>query len=150
LPASLALDVKGNLYVGDLRNHAVRKITPDGMIHTVAGTGERGFNGDDIPAPRARLSEPAGVAVALDGTLLIADGVNFRLRQVGSDGLIRTIAGTGHKGYSGDGGPAGKADLSVLDILAVNSRGEVYVADYGNHRIRKLTPLASPRPGEKK
>jgi sugar lactone lactonase YvrE len=138
LPASLALDRKGNLYVGDLRNHAIRQVTTDGAIHTVAGTGERGFSGDGMPATRARLNEPGGVAVARDGSLLIADGVNCRVRRVGPDGVIRTIAGTGRKGHVGDGGPAAQAGLSILDLLAVDARGTIYVADYGNNRIRKL------------
>jgi sugar lactone lactonase YvrE len=150
LPAALALDPKGNLYIGDFRNHVVRKVSPDGVIQTLAGTGERGFNGDCLPATRAELNEPGGVGVAPDGSLLIADGVNYRVRRVGPDGFMRTVAGTGRKGYAGDGGPVTQASLSVLDILAVDGRGNVYVADHGNHRVRKLTPTASARPGEKR
>src|SRR5207248_1587214 len=115
-------------YVGDFRNHVVRKVAPDGTISTVAGTGRAGFNGDGILATAAQLNEPGGVAVAPDGSLLIADGLNFRVRRVGPDGVIRTVAGTGRRGFSGDGGPATRADLSVLDILAVDGRGTVYVA----------------------
>jgi sugar lactone lactonase YvrE len=150
LPAALALDPKGNLYVGDFHNHVVRKVSPDGVIQTVAGTGERGFNGDGLPATRAELNEPGGVGVAPDGSLLIADGVNFRVRRVGPDGIMRTIAGTGREGYAGDGGPATQASLSVLDILAVDGRGNVYIADHGNDRVRRLTPTASAKPGEKR
>lgn len=140
LPAALALDGAGNLYVGDFRNHVVRKITRDGMIHTVAGSGKRGFNGDNIPATKADLNEPGGVAALPDGSLIIADGVNCRVRCVGSDGIIRTIAGTGHRGFSGDGGPARDAELSVIDILAADRDGNIYVADHTNNRIRKLAP----------
>jgi sugar lactone lactonase YvrE len=150
LPAALALDPKGNLYVGDFHNHVVRKIAPDGVITTVAGTGERGASADGTPATQAKLNEPGGLGIARDGSLLIADGVNFRIRRVGPDGVLQTVAGTGRRGYSGDGGPATQADLSVLDILAVDGQGNVYVADHGNNRIRKLTPAGSPRPGEKK
>ena len=139
-PAALALDSAGNLYVGDFRNHVVRKITRDGIIHTVAGSGKRGFNGDNIPATKADLNEPGGVAALPDGSLIIADGVNCRVRCLGPDGVIRTIAGTGRKGYSGDGGPARDADLSILDILAVDRDGNIFVADHTNNRIRKLTP----------
>lgn len=139
VPGSLAIDPQGNLFIGDLANHAVRKVSPSGTITTVAGTGDRGFNGDDIPAIRAQLNEPGGVAVCPDGSLLIADGGNFRVRRVDADGKITTIAGTGRKGHAGDGGPALQAELSILDILTVDDRGTVFVADYGNHRIRKLT-----------
>ncbi|WP_422931964.1 NHL repeat-containing protein [Singulisphaera sp. PoT] len=139
VPASLALDPQGNLYIDDLVNHAVRKVTPTGLITTVAGTGDRGSNGDDIPATRAQLNEPGGVAVSPDGSLMIADGGNFRIRRVDPEGKITTVAGTGHQGHAGDGGPAFQAELSVLDIMAVDDRGNVFVADYGNHRIRKLT-----------
>jgi hypothetical protein len=139
LPAALALDIQGNLYVGDFRNHVVRKITPDGIISTVAGTGKRGFNGDDRPAISARLNEPGGLGVLPDGSLVIADGVNFRVRHVGPEGTISTIAGTGKRAYGGDGGPALRADLGVLDILAVDAHGDIYLSDHGNNRIRKLT-----------
>jgi hypothetical protein len=137
-PAALALDGSGNLYVGDFGNQVVRKITRDGTIHTLAGTGKRGFNGDDIQATKADLNEPGGVAVLADGSLIIADGVNSRVRSVGADGIIRTIAGTGHRGYSGDGGPARNADISVLDILSVDRSGNIYLTDHTNNRIRKL------------
>jgi sugar lactone lactonase YvrE len=149
LPAALALDNKGSLFIGAFRNHVVRKVSPDGVIQTVAGTGERGFNGDGLLATRAQLNEPGGVGIAPDGSLLIADGVNFRVRRVGPDGIIRSIAGTGRKGASGDGGPATQACLSVLDILAVDSRGNVYIADHGSNQVRKLTLTAPAKPGEK-
>jgi sugar lactone lactonase YvrE len=141
VPGSLAIDPQGNLFVGDLANHAVRKVSRSGTITTVAGTGERGFNGDDIPAIRAQLNEPGGVAVCPDGSLLIAEGGNFRVRRVDADGKITTVAGTGRSGHAGDGGPALQAEVSVLDILTVDDRGTVFVADYGNNRIRKLTVL---------
>jgi sugar lactone lactonase YvrE len=139
-PSALALDGAGNLYVGDFRNQVVRRIARDGIISTVAGTGTRGFNGDHLPATRAQLNEPGGVAIEPGGRLLIADGVNFRVRRVNRDGLIETVAGTGRRGHSGDGGPASAADLSVIDILAVDRHGNVYIADHTNCRIRKLTP----------
>jgi len=143
VPASLAFDLAGNLLVGDFGNHVVRKITVDGMIQTVAGTGKRGFSGDGMPATAARLNEPGGLGITPDGDLLIADGVNCRVRRVGRSGVIQTVAGTGKRGYSGDGGPAIRADLSVLDILAVDCTANVYVADHTNNRIRKLTPSAT-------
>jgi sugar lactone lactonase YvrE len=142
VPAALALDAKGNLYVGDFRNHVVRKMTVDGIISTVAGTGTPGFNGDDRSATSAQLNEPGGLGVLPDGSLVIADGVNVRVRRVATDGTIATIAGTGKRAYGGDGGPALQADLAVLDILATDAQGNIYLADYGNNRIRKLSPTA--------
>jgi sugar lactone lactonase YvrE len=119
LPSEVIMDGMGNLYIGDFSNHTVRKITPDGIISTVAGTGKRGFNGDNIPAIQAQLNEPGGIALALDGSLLIADGINYRIRRVGFDGIIQTIAGNGKRAYSGDGGAAASAELSVLDIITI-------------------------------
>jgi tetratricopeptide (TPR) repeat protein/sugar lactone lactonase YvrE len=146
LPASVALDRRGNLYVGDLRNHVVRKISSQGVISTVAGTGTAGFNGDDRPAATAQLNQPGGVGLLTDGSLIIADGANFRVRRVGSDGRISTIAGTGKRAYGGDGGSALQADLAILDILATDSQGNVYLADFGNNRVRKLALTGkSPR-----
>jgi sugar lactone lactonase YvrE len=142
VPAALALDAKGNLYVGDFHNHVVRKMTVDGIISTVAGTGTRGFNGDDRSATSAQLNEPGGLGVLPDGSLVIADGVNVRVRRVATDGTIATIAGTGKRAYGGDGGPALQADLAVLDILATDAQGNIYLADYGNNRIRELSPTA--------
>jgi sugar lactone lactonase YvrE len=143
LPASLALDTSGNLYVGDFRNHAIRKITPEGTISTVAGTGTAGFNGDNRPATMAQLSQPGGVGVLPDGSVVIADGANFRVRRVALDGTITTLAGSGRRGHSGDGGPGVLAELAILDILATDAQGNIYFADYGNNRIRKLTPMIS-------
>jgi sugar lactone lactonase YvrE len=143
VPAALGFDLSGNLLVGDFGNHVVRKITADGMIRTVAGTGKRGFGGDGMLATLASLNEPGGVGITPDGNLLIADGVNCRVRRVDRSGIIQTVAGTGKRGYSGDGGPALRADLSVLDILAVDRTGNVYLADHTNNRIRKLTPIVT-------
>jgi tetratricopeptide (TPR) repeat protein/sugar lactone lactonase YvrE len=145
LPAALALDRDGDLYVGDLRNHAVRKISRAGIISSVAGTGSGGFNGDDRPATTAQLKEPGGLGILPDGSLVIADVGNFRVRRIAADGTISTIAGTGKRAYGGDGGIGPKADLAVLDILSTDSQGNIYVADHGNNRIRKLTPIPEQR-----
>lgn len=138
-PSLLAADNAGNLYIGDFFNHAIRKITPEGIIYTVAGTGKRGFNGDNISARNAQLNEPGGIAIAPDGSLLIADGLNFRIRRIKNDGSIQTIAGTGKRGFSGDGGPALNADLSVVDMIKIDLKGSIYFADVSNNRIRRLT-----------
>jgi len=139
-PAALAIDPKGNLYIADLRNHAIRKVSTEGVITTIAGTGRAGFNGDRRDATKAMLDEPGGVAIDKDGSLLIAEGGNWRVRRLARDGSIKTIAGNGTEGFSGDGGDAGLAQFSTLDFVAIGPQGEIYVADYGNHTIRVLKP----------
>jgi sugar lactone lactonase YvrE len=140
LPAALALDRAGNLYIGDFQNHVVRRIGADGTIATVAGTGTRGFNGDGMAATLAQLNEPGGLGITPSGELVIADGVNFRVRLVDADGNMHTIAGTGRKGDAPDSDCATEAPLFVLDILSVDAQGNIFITDHGNSRIRKLTP----------
>ncbi len=139
-PAGLAVDGEGNLYVADRMNHAVRKVTPSGVILTVAGTGLPGFSGDGGPARQARLNHPMGVAVDRQGNLYIADTQNHRLRKVTPDGVINTIAGDGVPGFEGDGGPAAQARLRFPAAVAADAQGNLFVADQDNHRVRCLTP----------
>jgi hypothetical protein len=139
-PDALALDKHGNLYFAELHNHIIRKVSPDGTISTVAGDGQPGYKGDGGRATKARLHTPTGVAVLANGTLLISDSDNYRLRAVLLDGRIETLAGLGKPGFTGDHGPAGRASLGVLDIVTADRNGEIYLADYGNNRIRKLSP----------
>ena len=109
-----------------------------GTITTFAGTGEPGFSGDGGPAVQARLSRPGDIAVDGAGNLFIADRFNHRIRKVDSSGVITTIAGTGERGYSGDGGPAVQARLSRPSGIAVDGAGNLFIADLNNHRIRKV------------
>ena len=139
-PDALALDGHGNLYFAELHNHIIRKVSPDGIISTVAGDGTPGFSGDGGPAKKARLHTPTGVAVLPDGTILISDEDNYRLRAVLPDGRIETLAGLGKPGFTGDHGPARRAFLGILDIVTTDSSGNIYLADYGNNCIRKLSP----------
>ena len=134
----VAVDSAGNLYIADTRNRRIRKIDSTGTITTIAGTGEVGFSGDGGPAAVARLTFPYGVAVDSAGNLYIADTGNQRIRKVDSTGTITTIAGTGEVGFSGDGGPAVEAELRNPYGVAVDSAGNVYIADSSNHRIRKV------------
>jgi uncharacterized protein (TIGR03437 family) len=137
-PRGMALDSAGNIFVADLNNARIRKISPDGIITTVAGNGAAGYSGDGGPATAAMLNQPEAVAVDTAGNLIIADSQNRRVRNVDSSGTITTIAGTGTEGYSGDGGPAVAAMLHRAVDLAVDSAGNIYFADSVDHRVRKI------------
>ncbi|MEU2339849.1 RICIN domain-containing protein [Streptomyces sp. NPDC013172] len=137
-PYGVAVDSTGVLYVTEYNNHRVRKITADGTISTVAGTGTKGYSGDCGLAVSAQLHQPRGVAVDSAGTLYIADTENHRVRKITADGKICTVAGTGTKGYSGDGGPATAAQLDGPYGVAVDSSGTLYIAEYNNRRVRKI------------
>src|ERR1035441_7406118 len=136
LPYRVALDPAGSLYIADVADNRVRKVS-NGVITTVAGNGAKGFSGDGGPATSAQLSGPDGVAVDAAGNVYIADCTNNRIRKV-SAGVITTVVGKGTGGVSGDGGPAINAELSPTG-LALDSAGNLYIADYGNSRIRKVS-----------
>ena len=139
-PRSLTMDSIGNLYIADSSSHRIRKITPEGIISTIAGTGVDGYSGDDGQAAQAQLKYPSGLTIDSAGNLYIADSSNHRIRKVTSEGIISTIAGTGFNGYSGDGGQAIEAQLYFPRSLTTDSAGNLYIADSSNHRIRKITP----------
>src|SRR5450759_3678122 len=111
-----------------------------GIISTVAGNGKAGFSGDGGPATGAQLHFPQGVAVDVAGNLYIADTNNSSIRKVTPGGTITTVAGNGTAGFSGDGGPATSAQLYNPFGVAVDAAGNLYTADRGNLRIRKVTP----------
>ncbi len=136
----VALDGKGNLYLSDTSNNRVRKVDAAGIITTFAGTGTAGFGGDGGPATAAQLNLPYGLAVDGAGDLYIADLGNNRVRKVGADGTITTIAGTGVEGYSGDGGQAGAAQLFTPRNVAVDAAGNLYIAEFEGQRVRQVTP----------
>ncbi|MCI5138862.1 MAG: hypothetical protein D3922_10705, partial [Candidatus Electrothrix sp. AR1] len=106
LPARLALDQAGNIFISDHKNHRIRKVDTNGIITTVAGSGVRGFSGDNGPAVQARFQNPTGVAVDQSGNIFIADNSNQRIRKVDTNGIITTVAGNGGHGFFGDYGPA--------------------------------------------
>jgi sugar lactone lactonase YvrE len=139
-PWGVAVDSAGNLFIGDEGNNRVRKVTSGGVISTVAGIGSYGFSGDGGPATAAQLSYPGGVAVDSAGNLFIGDSSNNRVRKVTPGGVISTVAGNGTYGYSGDGGPATAAQLYHPSGVAVDTAGNLFIADYGNARVRKVTP----------
>ncbi|MDT5158854.1 MAG: hypothetical protein QOH51_3211 [Acidobacteriota bacterium] len=135
-PSALALDGAGNLYVADTGNNRIRRVAPDGSVTTVAGDGTAGFL--DGAAAQSQFDSPVGVAVDKDGNVYVADTYNDRIRVITKDGRVKTIAGAGSPGYS-DGEARGVALFDTPCGVAVSEAGEVYVADTGNNRLRKIT-----------
>jgi hypothetical protein len=159
-PSGLAFDGAGNMYIADNGDARVRKVGTNGIISTVAGNGTNGYSGDGGPATWASLrmaSGPAtnyasdlfagggtqdlgsdGLSIDALGNMYIADCWNERIRKVDANGIITTVAGTGTAGYLGDGGPASNAELDYPSGVAVDAAGNLYIADGGNKRIRKV------------
>ncbi|HEX8282387.1 MAG TPA: hypothetical protein VF588_03490 [Pyrinomonadaceae bacterium] len=135
-PSGLALDGAGNLYVADTGNNRVRRVSPEGLVTTVAGEGAGGFR--DGAAAEALFDAPIGVAVGREGEVYVADTYNDRVRVVTKDGRVKTLAGVGTPGHA-DGGALDTALFDTPCALAVSDTGEVYVADTGNNRLRKIT-----------
>jgi uncharacterized protein (TIGR03437 family) len=138
-PYSIALDSAGNLFIADTHNNRIREVTTDGVIHTVAGNGTRGYSGDGGQAAAASFANPRGVAVDGAGNVYIADSFNHVVRKVKTNGVITTIAGTGAPGFAGDGGPAASAMLNTPLGVAVDGAGNVYIVDTLNSRVRLVT-----------
>jgi len=147
-PYGVAVDSSGNLFIADTNNRRIRKVTPGGIITTVAGNGETGFSGDGGPATAASLGNPSAVALDGSGNVFIADADNLRVRKVSANGIITTVAGNGTAGFSGDGGPATKAQFqrgafylwNFFGGIAVDRSGNLFIADTGNQRVRKVSP----------
>ncbi|MDE0435497.1 MAG: M12 family metallopeptidase [Bryobacterales bacterium] len=139
-PAGVAVDSAGNLFFTNTTNSNVFRVDPSGTITQIAGIWRSGYSGDGGPAINAHLRGPSDVTVDAAGNLYIADEYNYRIRRVDSSGIITTIAGTGVRGFSGDGGPAVQAQLAGPRGVAVDTAGNLYIADHGNHRIRKVDP----------
>jgi sugar lactone lactonase YvrE len=141
-PGGLAVDAANSVYIADVNNHRVRKVTPGGAISTTAGKGTAGFCGDGGTATAACLTYPQAVALDNAGTLYVADFGNFRIRKVAVGGTITTVAGNGTLGFCGDGGPATSACLSETRGLAIDAQLNLYIADDGRDggRLRRVTP----------
>jgi Bacterial Ig-like domain (group 3)/NHL repeat len=137
-PSAVAYDAAGDIFLADAANHVVREIAKSGTISTIAGTGIEGYGGDNGPATSAQLDTPTGVAVDGNGNIYIADSHNHRIRKVAA-GTITTVAGIGTPGFSGDGGAAIAAQLFNPTGVAVDSNGNLYIADTNNQVVRKVT-----------
>ncbi len=139
-PAGLVLDEQGNLYIADRNNHRIRKVSPQGVITTIAGNGEADMMGDEGPALEASLNLPSDLAVDDKGNIFISDRSNNRVRKVDAGGIITTVAGLGPAEFGGDFGPAEDALLKYPFGICLDKQGNLYIADRGNNRIRKVTP----------
>ena len=137
-PQGLAVDSLGRVYIADTLNNRVRRVGLDGTIATVAGTGEAGYTGDDQLGTGAKLDLPTGLAIGFGDSVFIADTGNNVIRQLGTDGVISTVAGNGAAEYSGEGGPARSAGLHGPGGLAFDNEGNLYIADTLNQRIRRM------------
>lgn len=141
-PFGVTLGPDGALYIAEGGNHRVLRLDlTTSRISTVVGCGEQGYAGDGGPAVNARLNEPYEVRFDRGGNMYIVEMRNHVVRRVDADTRsITTVAGTGKQGYSGDGGPASAASLNQPHSIAIDSSGALYIADIGNHRIRKVDP----------
>ena len=141
-PGGAVVDTHGNLYIADSTNNVIREVAAGtGIITTIAGNGIAGYSGDGGFATSAELNDPDGVAVDSDGNVYIADSFNNVIRMVAAGtGIITTIAGTGpnNAGYSGDGGPATLAELNGPESVAIDSAGNLYIADSYNNAVREI------------
>ncbi len=137
-PWGVAADRAGDLYIVDYGNNVIRKVAANGSIATVAGNGGYGYSGDGGLATSAQLKNPLGVAVDAAGNLYIADSNNEAVRKVDVHGIITTVAGDGKCCHSGDGGPATSAELASPDSVALDAAGNLYIAERGADRVRKV------------
>ncbi|HEX6714732.1 MAG TPA: hypothetical protein VF066_15175 [Thermoleophilaceae bacterium] len=138
-PSAVSATADGGLLIADYKNNRIRKVSSSGVITTVAGTGTAGFSGDNAVATSAALNAPVGVTALSDGSFLIADSGNNRIRTVSTSGVIATIAGTGGIGFSGDGGQATAATLTGPTAVYPTADGGLLISDYKNNRIRKVS-----------
>jgi sugar lactone lactonase YvrE len=139
-PRAMAMDKQGNLYIADAANNKIRKIDTNGIISTIAGNGEHKDTGDGGPALQAGIRSMDTIKFSPQGELYIVGASSHRVRKISKDGIISTVAGRGYEGFFGDGGPAEKAMMKSPASIAFDSKGNVYISDMGNNRIRKVDP----------
>ncbi len=138
-PTGVATDAGGNLYIASCSGHRIRRVTPGGVISTIAGTGVAGFSGDGGAATAATLNCPAALKFDASGHLFFTDYTNHRVRRISNTGIITTVAGNGVGGFAGDGGAATSASLWNPIGIDVDVNGQLYIGDTGNHRVRFVT-----------
>jgi uncharacterized protein (TIGR03437 family) len=138
-PSDVVVDAQGNLFISDGGNFRIRKVSPSGVISTVAGNGVNGYSGDNGPATSAAISQPGPLALDPSGNLFFVDYYNNRIRRVSPDGTITTVAGNGQAGFSGDGGPATTAALNEPLGVAIDPEGNLLISDSYNGRIRMVS-----------
>ncbi|MCQ8119474.1 NHL domain-containing protein [Methylomonas rosea] len=140
-PYDVAVDVEGYLYISDLASSRIRRVSPAGIITTIAGNGTSGVSGDGGPATQAAIGNVRGIALGPDGSLYFCDTyTGYRVRRVGPDGIITTVAGNGQRASTGDGGPATQAALAAPQGIAVGNDGSVYISETAGDRIRRVSP----------
>jgi len=140
-PSGVAVDASGNVYIADQSSNRIRKVDAAGIITTFAGTGVSGFSGDSGLATAATLSQPVRIAIDKKGNIYVADANNNRIRKIDNAGIITTVAGTGIGGYNGDSIAATAAQLNVPYGIAVDSEGNIFIADFFNNRVRKVNTM---------
>lgn len=138
LPMGVAVDASGNVYVTDYNGHSIRKINTAGVISTIAGTGQAGYNGDGIAATTAQLRTPMGIWVDASGNIYVVDKGNNRIRKINTSGIISTVAGTGNPEYNNDGIAATASGLKYPSGVILDASGNMYISDTENRRIRKI------------
>lgn len=138
-PSSIVVAPDGRIFVSDRRDHRIHVIS-EGRIRTFIGDGVGGFSGDGEERQNARVNFPEGMAISEDGHLIFADAHNHRIREVAPSGLVRTLAGNGEPGLRGDGGPATRASLRRPSDVCQSHDGSIFIADVGNHSVRRVTP----------
>jgi hypothetical protein len=143
-PFGVSVMSDGGFLIDDVGNQRIRRVTPSGIITTVAGNGTAGFSGDGGPATAAKLNNPHNVLARPDGSFYIADASNNRIRLVSANGTISTVVGNGRAGYSGDGGAPSNAGLNAPKSIAVTPTGALVIADSANHRVRFVGSSSQP------
>jgi internalin A len=138
-PHGIAVDPEGNVVLIDAQNQRIRRIDAQGVITTIGGNGQVGFSGDGGPATDARINTPEQLWVDDEGNIYIADTNNRRVRRIGADGVITTVAGSGRQSSVGDGGPAVEAGLSRIGGVAVGPDNALYIADFAHEKVRRVT-----------
>jgi hypothetical protein len=137
-PAELVIDGSGNIYFSELNSNRIRKVSPSGIITTIAGTGVAGYSGDGGPATAARLNMPFGIDIDNAGNLYFADCLNHRVRRISTSGIITTVAGNGTGGFSGNGGAATAAAMLGPTYIRFDHSGNLYISDNSNNMLRKV------------